>query len=73
MSAAIRSYDGTQQQQQSETPLPTVAARAAREAIHAAGPATVSIAHMLARLALTGTIMVGLASLFAALVASTLH
>jgi hypothetical protein len=71
MSAAIRSYEGTQQQ--SDTPLPTVAARAARQAIEAARPATLSVAHAAARLALTVTIMVGLASLFTALIAQSLH
>lgn len=70
MSSAIRSYDGTQAR---DTPLPTVAARAVREAIHAARPATITFAQTLARLALTGTIMVGLASLFAALISQTLH
>jgi hypothetical protein len=72
MSSAIRSYQqGTQQQ--SDTPLPRVAARAAREAIHAATPATLSIARTLARVALSGAIMVALAGLFAALIAQTLH
>ena len=71
MSAAIRSYEGTQQQ--SDTPLPTVAARAARQAIHAAGPATMTVAHVAARLALTVTIMLGLAGAFTALIAQSLH
>jgi hypothetical protein len=71
MSGVIGSYEGAQEQ--SDTPLPTVAARAARHAIAAAGPATLSIAQSAARLALTVTIMLGRASLFTALIAQSLH
>lgn len=71
MSLATRPYQATHEQ--SDTPLPTVAARAAREAIHAARPATLSIARTLARAALSGTIMLALAGLFAALIAETLN
>ena len=71
MSAAIPSYEGTQQQ--SDTPLPTVAARAARQAIAAGRPMTITVAQTLARWTLIATIMVGLAALFQTLIAHTLH
>ena len=68
MSAAIRPYEN-----QSDTPLPTVAARAARQAIAAHRPATITAAQTLARWALTATIMFGLAALFQLLIGQTLH
>jgi hypothetical protein len=60
----IGTYDG----QQSDTPLPTVAARAARQAIEAARPGTLTVAQALGRLALTGTIMAVLMAAFMAIV-----
>lgn len=66
--STVRTY-----QEQSDTPLPQVAARAARQVIAAARPHTLTIAQMAARLLLTGAIMTALASLFAALIGHSLH
>jgi hypothetical protein len=82
MSAGNPSYEGTQQ---SDTPLPAVAARAARRALAGAAaarrrsaaaqaPATsLTLAQSLARLGLTAAIMAGLMAVFAALVLPALH
>lgn len=63
----------TYQTEPSDTPLPQVAARAARQALAAARPHTFTIAQTAARIVLTGVIMTTLASLFAFLIASSLH
>ena len=57
----------------SETPLPQVAARAARQAFAAARPRTVIVAQTALRLLLTAAIVTGFAGLFAALIGHTLH
>jgi hypothetical protein len=63
----------TYQGQQSATPLPRVAARAALQRFAAARPRVLTVAQAAGRLVLTGAIVTGLASLFAALIASSLH
>lgn len=68
MSAHPSSYP-----QQSDTPLPTVAARVARQAIAAHRPWAITAAQTLARWAITATIMIGLAALFRALIGQSLH
>lgn len=70
MSAGNPLYEGVQQ---SDTPLPTVAARAARKAFAAARPTTFSVAQTAARFAVTATIVASLTGLFTALIASTIH
>lgn len=71
MSGWNPSYEGSQQR---DTPLPTVAARAARQAIAAARPSSFTVVwQTAARAALTATIMAGLAALFTALIAQSLH
>lgn len=59
--------------EQSDTPLPQVAARAARQAFAAARPHTFTVVQTAARLLLTGAIITGLSSLFAVLIANSLH
>jgi hypothetical protein len=58
---------------QRKTPLPHVAARAARQARVAARPHTLPIAQAAARILLTAAIMTGFAGLFAILIAQSLH
>jgi hypothetical protein len=58
---------------QSDTPLPQVAARAARQALAAARPHTLTIAQTLAKVALTAAILTGLSGAFAILIAHTFH
>jgi hypothetical protein len=58
---------------QRKTPLPHVAAHAARQALAAARPHTVPIAQAAARILLTAAIMTGLARLFALLIAQSLR
>lgn len=71
MSGWNPSYEGSQQ---SDTPLPTVAARAARQAIAAAKPSSfTAVWQSAARAALTATIMAALAGLFTALIGQSLH
>jgi len=86
MSAGNPSYEGSQQ---SDTPLPAVAARAARRAIAGAAAAaarsraanaaaaqqnvTFTFAQSLARLGLTAAIMAGLTAVFAAFVLPVLQ
>lgn len=82
MSAGNPSYEGAQQ---SDTPLPTVAARAARRALAGAAAARrrgtaahdpaapFTLAQTLARLGLTAVIMAGLMAVFAALALPVLH
>lgn len=70
MSAGNPSYEGTQQ---SDTPLPTVAVRAARKAFAAARPTSVSLAQTAARFAFIATIVASMTGLFTALIAITIH
>lgn len=71
MSGWNPSYEGSHQ---SDTPLPTAAARAARKAIAAARPSSLTAVWQgAARVALTATIMVALAGLFTVLIGQSLH
>jgi hypothetical protein len=67
MATAIPSY------QQSDTPLPTVAARAARNAIAAGRPQAITFAQSLARWGLNATLVIAIAALFRALTALSPH
>lgn len=57
----------------SDTPLPQVATRAARRALAAARPHTLTVAQGALRLMMTAAIVTGFAGLFAALIGQTLH